>query len=166
MLDYMCRILKSKFTAGWAGILQCRPGYIMLRPDYSLLGRHMKSPSRNIARLGQINALSRLGRNLSIRLVGIHSRVGRVALLSIPARRASLLPRRGPQPRLGQRPPALAGPAHSCPGWASAPLHSPAGPAIPFRPPSPQRPAGPDQEDPAWPGFFTRPPSLSPGWAG
>jgi hypothetical protein len=92
----------------------------------------------------------------------------------------------GRLPRLGSLAgSAPAGPQPRCPGtppsrlpWVGIPAGcsptgrpfqagafrfvSPAGPAIPFGPPSPQRLAG---SDPAWPGFFTRPPSLSPGWA-
>jgi hypothetical protein len=38
-------------------------------------------------------------------------------------------------------------------------------PQHPGGPASPRRPAGSDQEDPAWPGFFSRPPSGNTGWA-
>jgi hypothetical protein len=160
--------------------LQCRPGYIMLRLDYSLLGRHMKSPGRNIARQGRISALSRLGRNLSIRL-GRHplpggprrpcspSRPG--GPLSFPAWAGASHPAGPglPAPAWAATP---AGPQAACPGWGILPAgplagrpgwasstHSPGGPT------SPQRPAGPDQEDPAWPGFIPGPPS-SPRSAG
>jgi hypothetical protein len=167
----MCRILKNKFTAGWAGILQCRPGDNMLRPDYSLLGRHMKSPGRNIARSGRINTLSRLGQSLSIRL-------GRHPLPGGP-RRPALLP-------------ALAWASlSSCPGVGQS-LHSPAGPGLsppagpapslgwrPFPPRLGHRaPAGPPSlSSLAGPGLAPRlgrfPPtswqassSATPGWAG
>jgi hypothetical protein len=127
--------------------LQCRPGYIMHRPDYSLLGRHMKSPGRNIARQGRISALSRLGRNLSIWL-GRHplpggprrpcspSRLG--GPLSFPAwAGASHLAGLGlPAPAWAATP---AGPQATCPAGAFSRLGlwlaAPAGP-LPLAPPA------------------------------
>jgi hypothetical protein len=89
------------------------------------------------------------------------------------------LPRLGRQvlTQLGRSPFPPAGPAScSAPpnGWAD--VHPSAGPTPPAGrrslrprpdgPISPQCPTGPDQEDPAWPGFVSRPPSVSPGWDG
>jgi hypothetical protein len=121
--------------------------------------------------------LSRLGQNLSTAgWAGITLTAGPLTGFPGWAGAPSL-------PRLGQRPPAqwlgrLLRPAwvsvapspgwagrQPSPGWAGAPS-IPGWAGIPSRPPSPQHPAGPDQEDPPWPGFLPRPLSFSPGWAG
>jgi hypothetical protein len=67
-------------------------------------------------------------------------------------------------------------PASSSPGWAGSWL-TPAGPMLAARLGSPghsrpggplpvQHPAGPDYENPAWPGFPLQAPFVRPGWAG
>jgi hypothetical protein len=141
--------------ATWAGIALQHPGWAgLLHPQ---LGRRSLSAPRHPAPVpapGGPLLLSRAGRHASPRL-------GRLTL-----------------PRLG---PGWAS-AASCrlgrdqlPGWACLPRLGPfscdsawAGKSAlrlgrsPAGRHPPPRPAGPDQEDPAWPGFLPRAPLLAP----
>jgi hypothetical protein len=108
-------------------------------------------------------------------------RLGRLAP-GRPASRSSSFPRLGrdsaPRPgRLFSRPaspdpPRLGLPAgwarwQGSPGWAGTCSPGWAASSAPAGGPALHRaPAGPDQEDPAWPGIISRPPSCNPGWAG
>jgi hypothetical protein len=160
----MCRILKRNSTARLGQNISSRGGIKKPRPDYNLAGPAYCRPGRNkqLTRLGR-DSYSQLGwlwlstwwagrpfsptgppcPGLPPSRLGRHQRTPAWAGASLPR-----LGRSAARPRLGRR--LLLPPGRPCPG----------GPA------SPQRPAGPDQEDPAWPGFFSRPPSASPGWAG
>jgi hypothetical protein len=107
-----------------------------------------------------------------------------------PLQRLGLAPAPGwaglPCSRLGRSPASPLGRKAACPGWAPAPgwaacpgwavsSCAPGWAACPGRASFILRtpvgffrsaPAGPDQEDPAWPGFPSRLPSASSGWAG
>jgi hypothetical protein len=142
----------------------------------------MLKPGQNISRLGRIRALPRLGRHP---VPPQRSPAGPVS--SFPAWAGGQ-----PIPAVGRQdssnPPGLPGSFH--PGWAgtSDPRRGPmlcypswagrpqdpgwASVPCPFQASAPaglplhRAPAGPDQEDPAWPGFSSRPPFTSSGWAG
>jgi hypothetical protein len=110
-----------------------------------------RAPAGLLTRVGR--RLPQPGRSIPAPRPGAPSRPGWA-----PLRAPSAGPDR-PLPRLGRRH-LPAGPLASdsrpglYAGWAAPRLGSP-----------PLSPAGPDQEDPAWPGFPSRPPLFDPGWA-
>jgi hypothetical protein len=101
-------------------------------------------------------------------------RAGLVALACFRSPAGPRLPSPLPLPGWASRSPAQLGRDPSAPGGPSA--HPPVRPrprlghALAGLPPAghhlPPCPVGPDQEDPAWPGFPSRPPYLDHGWAG
>jgi hypothetical protein len=129
----------GRIIPSWAGTQQ-------LRLAYQVVGRHIAAPAK--AGPGQLHPAG--------------------SGCSHPGW-ADFLPPAGPASslRLGRLPSSRMGLPFVRPGWASG-LATRLGRSFrprPGGPTSPQRPAGPDQEDSAWPGFFSRPPSTSPGWA-
>jgi hypothetical protein len=143
-----------------AGTLPSQPDYSGPSRDKRQLGRHTSSSGWAgipAPPAGPVPLLPRLGRSF-LCPAGPSSRLPRLGQLlpdpgwacfpvwaGLPAGGLGRLP-----PRLGLEPVVPAGlPGRPLPGFLLR-----------------CAPAGPDQEDPAWPGFPSRPPSASPGWAG